>query len=70
MESAYSSCNVAEFKQGNNAMETVAKICSVYGEGTITDQAVRNWFVKFCSGDTSLKYEPRPGAHWILMLKL
>ena len=40
-----------EFKQGKNAMERVKKICSVYGEGTITDQAVRNWFVKFCSGE-------------------
>ena len=50
-----------EFKQGNNAMETAEKICSVYGEGTITDRAVQNWFVKFCSGDTSLKDEQRPG---------
>ena len=33
----------------------------MYGEGTITDQAVRNWFVKFRSGDTSLKDESRPG---------
>ena len=37
-------CHVMwEFKQGNNAMETAEKICGVYGEGTITDQAVRNW---------------------------
>ena len=50
-----------EFKQGNNATETVEKICSVYGQGTITDQAVQNWFVKFCSGDMSLKDKPRPG---------
>ena len=50
-----------EFKQGNNATETAEKICSVYGEGTITDQAVGNWLVKFRSGDTSLKDEPRPG---------
>ena len=42
-------------------METAEKIGSVYGEGTITDWAVRNWFVKFRSGDTSLKDEPRPG---------
>ena len=33
----------------------------MYGEGTITDQAARNWFVKCFSGDTSLKDEPRPG---------
>ena len=51
-----------EFKQGNNATETDEEICSVYGEGTITDRAVWNWFVKFRSGDTSLKDEPRPGC--------
>ena len=53
-----------EFKQGNNATETaenICSICSVYGDGTITDRAVRNWFVKFRSGDTSLKDEPRQG---------
>ena len=33
----------------------------MYGDGTITNWAVRNWFVKFLSGDTSLKDEPRPG---------
>ena len=48
-----------EFKKWSNAAETTEKICSVYG---VTDQAVRNWFVKFCSGDPSLKDEPRPGA--------
>ena len=30
-----------EFKQGINAMETVEKICSVYGEGTITEGSVK-----------------------------
>ena len=48
-----------ELKQGKNATETAEKICSVYGEGTITDRAVRNYFVKFCSGDISLKDEPK-----------
>ena len=42
-------------------METAEKICSVYNEGTITDQEVRNWFVKFRFGYTSLKDEPSPG---------
>ena len=50
-----------EFKQGNNAKGTAEIICSVYGESTITDRALRNWFVEFRSGDTSLKDEPRPG---------
>ncbi|KAL0274338.1 UNVERIFIED_CONTAM: hypothetical protein PYX00_006789 [Menopon gallinae] len=50
-----------EFKQGNSATATAQKLCSVYGEGAITDRAVRNWFVKFRSGDTTLKDEPRAG---------
>lgn len=31
----------------------------MYGEGMITDRAVRNWFLKFRSGDVTLKDEPR-----------
>ena len=31
----------------------------MYGEGSIFDRLVQNWFVKFRSGDTSLKDEPR-----------
>lgn len=50
-----------EFKQGNSAKATAEKICSVYGEGLITDRAVRNWFIKFRSGDTTLKDELRAG---------
>ena len=34
----------------------------MYGKGTITDRAVGNGFMKFRSGDTSLKDEPRPGC--------
>ena len=51
-----------EFKQRNNVTETAEKICGVSGDGTITDLAVRNWFVKFHSRDTALKDEPRPGC--------
>ena len=50
-----------EFKQGNNDTESAEKICSVYGEGAITDRAVRNWFMKFRSRDTPLNDEPRSG---------
>ncbi|XP_043499976.1 histone-lysine N-methyltransferase SETMAR-like [Polistes fuscatus] len=50
-----------EFKKGNSANATAEKICRVYGEGLITDRAVRNCFVKFRSGDVILKYEPRAG---------
>ena len=31
-----------ELKQGNNANMTFDKICSVFGEGRITDQTVKN----------------------------
>ncbi|GFQ77765.1 hypothetical protein TNCT_620141 [Trichonephila clavata] len=40
-----------ELKQGNSAKAIAEKISRVYGEGLITDRAVRNWFVKFRSGD-------------------
>ncbi|GFY74560.1 histone-lysine N-methyltransferase SETMAR [Trichonephila inaurata madagascariensis] len=50
-----------EFKQGNSAKTTAEKICRVYGEGLITDRAVRNWFVKFRFGDMTLKDESRAG---------
>ena len=29
------------------------KICAVYGEGAVTDQACQKWFVKFHAGDFS-----------------
>ena len=48
---------VWEFKQGNSAQETFDKICSVYGEGRITDRAVRKWFAKFHSGNMALNDE-------------
>ena len=35
------------FKNGKNATETHKKICSMYGEGTVTDQMCQKWFVKF-----------------------
>lgn len=50
-----------EFNQGKSARATAEKICSVYGEGRITDRAVRNWFTKFRMGDTTLRDEPRTG---------
>ena len=49
---------LCEVKINKNASEAVKKICSVYGQGVIIDCQVRNWFSKFCSGDTSLRDEP------------
>ena len=52
---------LGEFKNNKNATESAKKICSVYGQGVITECQVWNYFSKFPSGDTSLKDEPRPG---------
>ena len=35
------------FKKGKNATETWKKICTVYGEGAVTDRMCQKWFVKF-----------------------
>ena len=36
------------FKKDKNATERQKKkICSVYGEGAVTDQTCQKWFVKF-----------------------
>lgn len=48
-------------KQGNNAKATAKKICSIFGKGLISDLKVRNWFAKFCFGDTTLKNESKAG---------
>ena len=34
------------------------KICAVYGEGAVTNQACHEWFAKFCAGDFSLDNAP------------
>ena len=46
------------FKKGKNATETHKKICSVYGEGAVTDRTCQKWFAKFCAGDFSLDNAP------------
>ena len=37
------------------------KICTVYGEGAVTDQTCQKWTVKFHAGDFSLDNTPRSG---------
>ena len=51
-----------EFKQGNSAEGTFDKICSVFGEGRITDLTVRKWFAKFRSGNMTLNGELSVGC--------
>ena len=47
-------------KNNKNDAETVERISCVFGQGVINDSPGRNWFSKFCSGDTQLRNEPRP----------
>lgn len=42
------------FKQDNRANATTENICNVHDVGPITDQPIKNWFVKFQSGDPTL----------------
>ncbi|CAO4372757.1 unnamed protein product [Caenorhabditis nigoni] len=50
-----------EWSHGTSATETAKKICQVFGDGTVTDRTIRNWFASFESGDTSLEDNPRTG---------
>ena len=49
------------FKKGKNATETQKKICTVYGEGAVTDRTCQKWFAKFRAGDFLLDNAPLPG---------
>ena len=40
-----------EFKDNKITTETVKNICSVYGQGIITEHQVWNWFSKFHCGN-------------------
>ena len=41
-------------QKGKNATEMHKKICTVYGEGAVTDRTCQEWFAKFHAGDFSL----------------
>ena len=51
------------FKKGKNTTETKKKkkICTVYGEGAVTDRTCQKWFAKFHAGDFSLDDAPQSG---------
>ena len=42
-----------EFENSKKYDRKAKKICSVYGQGLITDWQVQNWFSKFCLSDES-----------------
>ena len=48
-----------EFRNLKNTTKTAKKIFSAYDQVIIMDCQVPNCFSKFCSGDTSLRHEPR-----------
>ena len=49
-----------EIKNNKNATETAKEICTVYGQGDITDHQVQNWFSKFCLDSMLFRDEPKP----------
>ena len=50
-----------EHQLGTSSRETAKKINGVFGEDTVTDRTVRNWFKRFNDGDTSLEDQPHHG---------
>ena len=49
------------FKKGKNATKTQKKICTLYGEGAMTERMCQKWFVKFRAGDFLLDDAPQLG---------
>ena len=49
------------FRKGKNASQAHKKLCAVYGDEALKERQCQNWFVKFRSGDFSLKDEKRSG---------
>ena len=50
------------FKNDKIATEMKKKICTVYGEGTVTDQMCQKWFEKFHATDFLLDDAPQSGG--------
>ena len=50
------------FKQGYSAKDTGDKICTIYGNSTMTIMTVRNWYKKFRAGNLELKDEDLSGC--------
>jgi len=47
------------FRKGKNAEQVAKKLRDVYGDDALKGRQCPNWFLKFRSGDFSLKDEPR-----------
>lgn len=49
------------FRKGKNAAQVAKKLRDVYGDKALKETQCQSWFVKFRSGDFSLKDKPRSG---------
>ena len=47
-----------EFKLGTSASSASCKLCTVFGEGAVSEKTAQNWFQKFRSGNETLEGEP------------
>ena len=54
-------CLLYEFKLGTSASSAFRKLCTVFGEGAVSERTAGNWFQKFCSGNETLEDEPQAG---------
>lgn len=50
-----------EHKLGSSSQEVADKINKAFGEGTVTDRTIRNWYKRFDNGDTGLDDLPHTG---------
>lgn len=52
-------CMFYEFKLGSTAAETYRNIIKVWGDNSLCERSVNNWFAKFRSGDFDLENQDR-----------
>lgn len=54
------------FKLGNKAAEATRRVCSAFGENSVSEGIAQKWFCWFSSGDESLEDKPIAGCYFIL----
>jgi hypothetical protein len=47
-------CLIHAYKPETNATQAARKICTVFGEDTVSQHTTQKWFRKFASGDEIL----------------
>ena len=60
-KATFSAYDALLFQERKNTTETQKNICTVYGEGAVTDWMCQKWFAKFRAGDFSLDDAPQSG---------